>query len=118
MAGRGNGTYLESDAMSSPSTKRTRAQPQRFIGLILAPFGGNPGVVRITVGKEVNDYLLQSLPSDFGRAFRLTKQEEDGESYDVMLSGEHSSCECKGWLRWKRCKHRDSLQALRQRGLI
>jgi hypothetical protein len=57
------------------------------------------------------------LPSDFGRAYRLTKP--DGEQYHVLLAddGRHSS-ECKGFLRWSHCKHVEGLAALRQAGFL
>jgi hypothetical protein len=99
--------------MSTISQPRQRVKPKRFIRLLLPPFEGNPGVVRITVGKEATDYLLTPLRSDFGTAYRLVK-DESGEQYDVLLDGDGGSCTCKGFCRWSRCKHRDGLLALRK----
>jgi hypothetical protein len=103
--------------MSTVTKKRPRVKPARSIRLELAPFGSNTGVVKITVGPESANYLLMPLPSDFGTAYRLLK-DESGERYDVLLDGEGGSCECKGFARWHRCKHRDGLLALRQAGRL
>lgn len=103
--------------MSTITKTRQRVKPQRFIRLELAPFHGKPGVVRIAVGKTIAHYLLQPLASDFGTAFRLTK-DDGGEQYDVHLDGNGGTCECKGFLRWSRCKHRDGLKALQNAGRL
>jgi hypothetical protein len=36
----------------------------------------------------------------------------------VLLEGEGGTCECKGFIRWDKCKHRDGLLALFKRGLL
>jgi hypothetical protein len=103
--------------MANHTKPRQRPRPARSIGWALEPFGTSPGVLRITVGKEPTDYLLEPLSSDFGRAFRLTKP--DGERYHVLLAddGRHS-CECKGFLRWNHCKHVEGLAALVEPGRL
>jgi hypothetical protein len=40
------------------------------------------------------------------------------DRYDVLLHGEHSSCECKGFLRHSGCKHVDGLAKLVERGIL
>jgi hypothetical protein len=105
--------------MSTSTKPRPRVKPPRSVRLSLAPFGGNPGVVRITAGKEVNDYLLTPLASDFGTAYRLDKiGVEDGEPYHVCLDGTNHTCDCKGHARHGHCKHADGLVALRQAGQL
>jgi hypothetical protein len=93
--------------------RKPRPKPARTVNLILAPTAPMPGIVRITVGEEPwCDYNVARIPSDFGRAFRLVKILGPHDRYDVLLNGEHSSCECKGFLRHGHCKHVDGLQAL------
>src|SRR5262245_23079144 len=104
--------------MSTITQTRPRVKPKRFIRLELPPFGNNPGVVKIRVGKGAADYLLQPLPSDYGTAYRLLKEGDGGEQYDVLLDGEGGTCECKGFARWHRCKYRDGLLALRKAGRL
>src|SRR5690349_21675026 len=91
-----------------------RVKPVRTIRLVVPPNGdGRNGVVRIAVGRDAADYLLDRLPSDFGTAFRVQKAGED-TFYNVNLSTDGSAdvCDCKGFSRWARCKHRDGLAAL------
>jgi hypothetical protein len=74
---------------------------------------GENGLLRITVGKDTADYFLARIPADFGTAFKLEKVgEEDATPYHVNLNGPQSTCECKGFTRWNRCKHKDGLAAL------
>jgi hypothetical protein len=108
--------------MKNMAKRRVRVKPKRFASVLLPVFEKNPGVVRLRVGDEVSDYLVQPIGSDFGDGFRLTKLDAWGDSapYDVHLSNEgHAcSCECKGWLRWSRCKHVHGLAALRLAGKL
>jgi hypothetical protein len=86
-------------------------------------------VVAITVDGNEDVYAIRPIAADFGAAFRVIKGElkeqpdntvrlYDAAVYDVCLNGEQSTCECKGFLRWNRCKHVAGLTALRQRNLI
>ena len=68
-------------------------------------------------------YWLRRIGSDFGDGFELTKftpsvRGDGDEQYHVHLSNEGHTCECKGFLRWGRCKHVDALVCLREQGLI
>ena len=109
--------------MSTVTKARQRVKPVRSIRLALPPFEGNPGVVRITVGKASTDYLLQPIPCEVGgAAFQLTKvgPEADGEVYHVRLTGNprQDSCDCKGFAKHSHCKHRDGLAALAKAGRL
>jgi hypothetical protein len=80
---------------------------------------GKNGVVRIVElkGRRValDEYLLDRIPSDFGTAFLVEKRDysaEEEHRYHVNLNGDHSSCECKGFLRWNHCRHIEGLAAL------
>jgi len=100
------------------SKSKPRPKPERRILFQSFPNGPRLGLVRISVGTEAADYWLSRLPSDFGgAAFRLEKFAPEGDepaSYDVLLADDqgHHSCECKGFLRWGRCKHVDGMSAL------
>lgn len=99
-------------ATATARQRTPRPKPARFIRLCVRPFDGNPGVVRITVGKDEADYFLTELPADFGRGFAVEKIGVEGDAYHVNLDGETRTCECKGFCRWHRCKHADGLAAL------
>ncbi len=100
-------------------TRKPRQAKPRTIALPLAPFEGNPGVVRIAVGKETTDYLVQPIPADFGKGFTLAKiGSDEGEVYQVNVNGRQSSCTCKGHLAHNHCKHVDGLAVLVQLGKL
>ena len=58
-------------------------------------------------------YAVERIPSDFGEAFRLTPTMgdtlADGESYDVLLDGDNTSCSCAGHAFTGGCKHLSAL---------
>ncbi len=62
-------------------------------------------------------YVMQDIPSDIGRGFKLDKIGVHGDaektSYHVHVGGhgEHS-CECRSHLRWGQCKHTSALLKL------
>jgi hypothetical protein len=79
------------------------------------------GVLQIVRGRDDVTYHLWPVRADFGLAYRLDKLGEllPGEetTYHVHLDplaegGPRCSCECKGWLRWGRCKHVTALSGL------
>src|SRR5438309_1178946 len=81
----------------------------------------SPGRVVITVGRESDEYTVTEFPAGGafdGRAFRCEKF--GGEAYGVFLSrsGQDDICECRGFQRWSRCKHRDGLRCLLSRGKL
>jgi hypothetical protein len=59
--------------------------------------------------------LTDTDPRVAVKAYRMKRTDARGKvaaSYDVRLSPEgHVTCECKGFLRWGRCKHVRTLQA-------
>jgi hypothetical protein len=83
---------------------------------------GSARVLWITSGKLTVAYNLVSLAADFGKAFRLEKADNGNgnpESYDVLLAKYgFDSCECLGWLKHQKCKHRDCCAALVKLGRI
>jgi hypothetical protein len=100
--------------MRTLTTSHRRVKPARSIRLCVKPVSNCAGVVRITVGKEQADYFLTEIPTDFGRGFLVEKIAVSGEpvSYHVNIDGDKRTCECKGYLKWGRCKHGDGLAAL------
>jgi hypothetical protein len=97
--------------------RKPRPQPARFVRLVVPPGDLASGVVRLAVGTVSTDYALRPILSQVGgRAFELVKLgvEADGEVYHICLTGApgQDSCDCKGFCRWSRCKHRDALAAL------
>ena len=106
--------------MSTATKTYRRVKPVRTVRLTLKPFDGNPGVARITVGKDQADYFLTEIPADFGRGFKVEKM-GDGEqpaAYQVNIDGANRTCECQGFGRWHHCKHADGLAALVKAGKV
>jgi hypothetical protein len=72
----------------------------------------------LTVGAESTGYHLEPMPSDFGRAFKLTKFAADEGSdpaereYAVNVDGPRAECGCKGHAYRGHCKHADALARL------
>ncbi len=103
--------------MSTSTASRKRVKPVRTIRVVVPPSGGGAAVVRIAVGRQAADYVVEPIPSEIGgRAFRLCKvgPGADGEVYHVLLAGDprQDTCGCKGFARHSHCKHRDGLAAL------
>jgi hypothetical protein len=102
-------------------TQKVRAGQVQDRPLYLNFRPGVPGILSVTewASKKLvqTHYFVWPLPSDWGKAVRLEKFAADGgETYDVLLDGEQSSCECHGFLRWGRCKHVAAAQSLQERG--
>jgi hypothetical protein len=100
------------------TSKRARKPQARSMRLTTI---GTADVLWLTVGKLTTAYKLTRLPSDWGTAYRLEKAIQGNgqqEQYDVLLDGARTSCECHGNLRWNRCKHVESLQALVKQGKL
>jgi hypothetical protein len=72
------------------------------------------GLVRVTESGKDTHYHLTELASGFpGRAFKVEKHgHEEESSYDVVVNGKQSSCECLGFLRHRHCRHCEFLVAL------
>jgi hypothetical protein len=81
------------------------------------------------VGGEHFTYSLFPIPSDFGTAFRLVKEEmvpfdpgvwelKATARYHVCLDGAETRCDCIGHEKHGHCKHASGLRKLRELGLI
>jgi hypothetical protein len=105
--------------MSTSTVRRLRAKPARSIRVLEQPGPDTDGwaAIEITVGKQVDRYLLHTIPTDFGNgalAFEVDKLDSDlatVETYHVLLNGAENTCDCKGHERWGHCKHRKGIQA-------
>ena len=114
--------------MATVRTSRPRVKPARAVQLLGRP---DPvGLLVITVGKARASYLLEHVPADFGTAYALVKlalvEQEPGVfeqqpecvyhvHFDAALG---DSCDCRGFVAHRHCKHRDALAELRGRGLL
>ena len=105
-----------SNATATPAP-RQRRKPARFCRLVKTD-GKAVLVIRqaLAKGDQTDAYTLEPIPSDFGRGLILHKH--DGTSYAVNLSGPDSTCDCKGFTRWSRCKHASALLALQRAGRL
>jgi hypothetical protein len=114
--------------MKSISSPRPRVKPARAVQLVSRP---DPvGLLAITVGKGRTSYLLERVPADFGAAYALTKlalvevepgvfEQRPDYTYHVHFDATlGDSCDCKGFVAHRHCKHRDALAELARRGLI
>jgi hypothetical protein len=115
--------------MSSSTKTRKYVKPARSIRILHPISETSGGVLAITVGKAESVYAVRRLPADFCAAYRLIKGElveqpdntlrlQDAAQYDVLLDGQNSTCECKGFLRHGHCKHVGGLSVLHQRNLL
>ena len=91
---------------TTPAPRRQRPQRQRLF--------------RCTFHIEGMDYHVWPLADIDAtvavKAYRMTRHDEQGKvaaCYDIRLSpAGFIECECKGFLRWKHCKHVRTLQAM------
>jgi hypothetical protein len=100
---------------------RAPARPERFAGWA-ARLACGAGLLRLReAGAAPDHYFVSALPADYGRGFLVEKIGPAGqvvETYHVNVNGRQSLCECKGWLRWQRCKHLEALTALIEHGKL
>jgi hypothetical protein len=100
--------------------RRVKALPQRRIRWLARPEDGAAhGILRITMDGAATDYIVRELQCDWGRGWELMKLvpgQGGTEVYHVHLNRgdgqEGDSCDCRGFLRWNHCKHRDGLKVL------
>lgn len=92
------------------SVPRPRPAVQLFRPLLSAPqasyWTDETGRLCILLSgrRAINAYELIPLSTDLGGvAFRWFKR--GGESYDVLINGQQSSCSCIGWAYTGGCKH-------------
>jgi hypothetical protein len=105
--------------MSTVIANRARVKPARIVRIVERSPQGD-AVLYIAVGKAAAHYFVRPLPADFGSAYEVRKIGLAGfePAYHVNLNGPDSSCECKGFLHHRHCKHVEGLAALRSAGRI
>ena len=101
---------------------RSRPVSRHFRWLYRHPGAEIKGALRVVMTyanrSEIYRYWVESIPSDFGAAFRFEKIEPDGstgETYEACADGERGHCDCKGHERWGHCKHVDAARAIAAR---
>jgi hypothetical protein len=99
------------------ATKTQKTQKQRTMQYL-----AHAGLLFITEGKKAIGYTVVETTAlhnadEHARSFQLTKP--DGTTYDVLLDGPASLCDCKGFEHFgmatkdgKGCKHVASLTTL------
>ncbi len=114
--------------MATSTQSRKPVKPARTVQLLGRP---DPiGLLAITVGKLRNSYMLERVAVDFGAAYALTKlalvevatgvfEQRPEYTYHVHFDKAlGDSCDCKGFVAHRHCKHRDALAELRTQGLL
>jgi hypothetical protein len=113
--------------MATVTCPPSPVKPDRKVNWVWRNAEVGYGVLRITekVGRKAttDSYFILPVPSDWGRAFEVTKLvpgQGGAARYFVNLGGEGepASCECKGWLAHGRCRHVEALTALRLAGRL
>jgi hypothetical protein len=115
-------------------TKKPDAKPRKaprcLVRVLHKPEGGLPGHIIVRVGKTTVNYTLErfDVPQDewgtMAQGFRLTKCAPDPDatdaepSYNVLLSRQGHSCDCKGFEAWGHCKHISALVAAHNANLL
>jgi hypothetical protein len=115
---------MSEDRMTSLSARRVTSKTNRearSVRIVSGLNGENAGTISITCGKLVTFYEAWRNDTAFGDCWQLTKLLADGqygESYNVLLAGQESNCDCAGHTFNDHCKHCDGLNALQARGLL
>jgi hypothetical protein len=112
---------MSHSTVAGQPVKRCRALSFR----LALPFNadGNNALLRVTertgirkVREHVDNYWLSRIPADFGEGFYVEKVGCPDSAYYVNLDRAGCSCDCAGFTRWDRCKHVESLLALKAAG--
>lgn len=115
-------TLAETAWPADPVTAKAsnpRLKPVRTVRLVVTPIEGAHGFIEITSGKKATGYFLDAIPADFGRGFRLEKDDDDGcEVYHVNINAIHGHCDCLGNEAHGHCKHVDGIKALLKAGKL
>ena len=92
-------------------TRKPKTRSMKYDALV--------GTLALTVdGKEAGSYWLDSRRVANGVVVRLTKfvacrTANDAAHYDVLIGSKgERRCSCRGFCKWKHCKHVDSVAAL------
>jgi hypothetical protein len=102
-------TELRSKVMAA--SRKTRKPVARLISLV------RRGLVKIVQGRAVDLYSVERVEADWGAAYRVCKVDDAGveraDPYHVHFDdATGDSCDCKGFIAHRHCKHRDGLKAL------
>jgi hypothetical protein len=92
--------------------------PRRSIGVVATH--GEWFLLEIHDGRKTDFYMAKKIPSDFGQAYVLEKQDEHGtvETYHLCLDGRQSTCDCPGHCFTGHCKHWEGMQVLAAYGKL
>jgi hypothetical protein len=110
---------MQSIAPRHARVKGKSKKPPRTVRLVCRCAGPAFAFAITQDGKE-DRYTAVRVPADFGTGYLVEKTTDPNSSYHVLIAaapGRHS-CECKGWLRWGRCRHVSALLALKAAGKI
>ena len=113
-----------SDSIPTPSqgqAPRQRKKPKRFCHIVQPTSPGTVVIalrtVRPKAGDLIETYHLEPIVSQLpGRALILHGGK--GQSYNCLLSGPDSTCDCKGFCFKGVCKHIAALLALQSAGKL
>ena len=122
--GEAAGELLRQSHPARPKPQRSVRLLSRTHGMYELPAAAQVQIDMVSTGPRIGTrtdsfrYSVLPIRSEVGgRAFQVTRQ-DTGETYAVLLNGNESSCECRGWLRHQHCKHVDALQTLVNRGKL
>src|SRR5262245_32940973 len=103
--------------MKKMTTKTARVKPERR--LRHTRLSDTSHLITVLENGDADVYHVAELACELGgRAFRWTKlsgKDRCGEHYDARVSPDGCHCECKGHLRWGKCRHVSALLALASR---
>lgn len=99
----------------APAAKPSSPAPSRSVRILTTP-AGKVMTITETKGKATlkTSYWLQEVEVSFGRrGFRLAKvvrqsgtdKDPAADVYHVLTDVSGDSCDCRGFLRWGKCKH-------------
>ena len=98
-----------------------KEKPQRSMAILSESSG--TVIIRITLGKDVSDYLVRRMESDFGSAFWIRKTACKGrpckdQPYEVCLEGTVATCGCWASLKTPPCRHVAAIEKLLELGKL
>jgi len=104
------------------ATRKSKQARSCKILLPLLPNEPSVGILRLTEGKKSDDYAVWTLPGRNGdgqRGYRMLKcGSPDNDAYDIELTNDGYSCECRGFLRRHHCKRGACLSKLLEIGKL
>jgi hypothetical protein len=80
------------------------------------------GALEIVADGKSTTYAVESIPSSWGRAWRLYKHgpgtDKTEKEYKTLIGNDADWCNCKGFARHGHCRHCEALRELIKRGMI